>query len=51
MITGLLAQGMDPFHAACAAVWIHGRAAALFGEGLVASDIMPKIPEVLREIA
>jgi ADP-dependent NAD(P)H-hydrate dehydratase / NAD(P)H-hydrate epimerase len=27
IITGLLAQGMDPFNAACAAVWLHGDAA------------------------
>lgn len=51
MITGLLAQGMNPCDAACAAVWIHGRAAELFGEGLVASDITSKIPPILREIA
>lgn len=47
MITGLAAQGMEPFDAACAAVWIHGEAARLFGEGLVAADISTRIPEIL----
>lgn len=51
MITGLLAQGMEPFRAACAAVWIHGEAAKRFGPGLVASDLPGMIPEILREFA
>lgn len=50
MITGLLAQGMEPFQAACAAVWIHGEAAKGFGPGLVASDLPDRIPAVLREL-
>lgn len=50
MITGLLAQGMEPFKAACAAVWIHGAAATRFGHGLVASDLPGLIPEILREL-
>lgn len=51
MITGLLAQGMPPFEAACAAVWMHGDAALRFGEGLVASDIPEIIPEVLQNLS
>ncbi len=35
----MLAQGMAPFDAACAAVWLHGRAAQLAGPGLVAEDL------------
>lgn len=49
MITGLLAQGMEPFDAACAAVWMHGEAANSFGPGLVASDLNNQIPVVLRK--
>lgn len=51
MITGLCAQGMAPFLAACAGVYIHGEMGASFGRGLVASDLPKAIPEVLREHA
>ncbi|MCB1455431.1 MAG: bifunctional ADP-dependent NAD(P)H-hydrate dehydratase/NAD(P)H-hydrate epimerase, partial [Nitratireductor sp.] len=47
---GLLAQGMDGFAAACAAVWIHGEAATQFGPGLVAEDIETMIPVVYRNL-
>lgn len=36
---GLLAQGMPAFEAACAAVWMHGAAAAAAGPGLIADDL------------
>ena len=47
ILTGLLAQGMDTFEAACAAVWIHSEAARLFGPGLIADDLPDMIPRVL----
>lgn len=50
MILGLLAQGMPVFEAACAAVWIHGETGLRIGQGLVATDLTGKIPEVLQEI-
>ena len=50
IITGLLAQGMDAYDAACAATWMHGRAAALFGPGLIAEDIPGMLPAVWREL-
>lgn len=50
LITGLLAQKMESFAAACAAVWIHGRAAEKFGLGLVAGDLPDLIPDVLQEV-
>jgi NAD(P)H-hydrate epimerase len=50
LILGLLAQGMDSFLAACAAVWMHGAAAATFGPGLMAEDLPDLIPGVLREL-
>jgi NAD(P)H-hydrate epimerase len=48
MIGGLLAQKMNPFHAASAAAWIHGDAALRYGPGLIAPDIIDRIPAVLR---
>jgi ADP-dependent NAD(P)H-hydrate dehydratase / NAD(P)H-hydrate epimerase len=48
MILGLLTQGMDPFLAGAAAVWMHGAAAANFGPGLIAEDLPDLLPGVLR---
>lgn len=47
---GLLGQGMAAFEAACAAVWLHGRAAAAFGPGLIAEDLPDALPGVLRSL-
>jgi hydroxyethylthiazole kinase-like uncharacterized protein yjeF len=47
MIGGLLSQGMPPFEAASAAVWMHGEAAMKAGRGLIASDLLPQISQVL----
>jgi NAD(P)H-hydrate epimerase len=46
-ILGLLAQGMPAFEAACAAVWLHGACASLFGPGLIAEDLPEVLPKVL----
>ena len=50
-VLGLLAQRMEPFAAASAAVWMHGRAAQLFGPGLISEDLPRLVPDVLRELA
>ncbi len=50
LIGGLLAQAMPPFEAACAGVWIHGAAASRHGIGMIAEDIVPSLPLVLRDI-
>ena len=50
IIAGLLAQGMPAFPAASAAVWLHGRAGAAFGPGLIAEDLPESLPEILREL-
>ncbi len=50
LITGLLAQGMPPFLAAAAAVWMHGAAATAFGPGLIAEDLPDLLPEVMRDL-
>lgn len=50
LVLGLLAQGMDAFEAACAAVWLHGEAATRFGAGLIAEDIADALPPVLQAL-
>ena len=50
MIGGLIAQRMDSFDAACAAVWLHADAGARFGPGLVAEDLAEMLPTVLRAL-
>jgi len=49
-VAALLAQGMPPFEAAAAAVWLHGAAATEFGLGLVAEDLPNALPGVLQKI-
>ena len=55
LMGGLLAQGMKPFDAAQLAVYAHGRAGDLAaqaktGRGMIASDLVGKIPEVWKEL-
>jgi len=49
-VAGLLAQNMPGFDAACAAVWLHGEAAAKFGPGLIAVDLAEQLPALLRRL-
>ncbi|WP_396593217.1 NAD(P)H-hydrate dehydratase [Brevundimonas sp. R86498] len=51
MTGGLIAQGMEPFEAASAAVWIHAAAADRFGVGLTAGDLPDLVPGVLAGLA
>lgn len=50
MILGLIAQGMPAWQAACAAVWLHGEAAATVGPGLIADDLPGLIPAALKRL-
>lgn len=50
MATGLIAQGMSAFDAACAAAWLHGDAAAAFGPGLIADDLIESLPAALKKL-
>ncbi|MCG8443903.1 MAG: NAD(P)H-hydrate dehydratase [Caulobacterales bacterium] len=49
-IAGLIAQGMESFAAACAAVWLHGEAARSVGPGLIAEDLAEALPITLRRL-
>ncbi len=56
IIGGLMAQGLNPFDAACAGVYIHGKAADLVAQnigqaGIIAGDIRSAIPLALVNIA
>jgi len=51
IITGLLANNMDAFNAACAGVWIHGQAANHAGLGLISEDLVNHIPNALKDLA
>jgi NAD(P)H-hydrate epimerase len=54
VVGAMLAKGLDPFAAACAAVWIHTRAGVLAAErrpaeGVIASDVIAELPWALVE--
>ena len=50
MIGGLMAQRMDSFDAARAAVWVHAEAARSFGPGMIAEDLPDRLPQVLAAL-
>ena len=55
LLGGLLAQGLQPFDAACLAVFVHGRAGDLAAgrssaRGMLARDVIEAIPAVWREL-
>jgi len=50
LVSGLLAQGLDAFDAACAAAWLQGEAGQAAGPGLIAEDLIVGLPSVLRRL-
>jgi hydroxyethylthiazole kinase-like uncharacterized protein yjeF len=46
----LRARGLEAFEAACAAVWLHGRAAEIAGPQLIADDLADAIPSAIAEL-
>lgn len=49
IVAAQCATGSAPFEAACAGVWLHGRAAQLAGPGLIADDLIAHLPAALAE--
>ena len=47
IIAAFRARGMPSFEAACAGVWIHGRAAEIVGPSMIADDLIAAIPAAL----
>jgi len=50
IIAAMRARKLSSFDAACAGVWLHGRAAEIAGPGLVAGDLVEAIPGALAQI-
>jgi NAD(P)H-hydrate epimerase len=56
IIAGLAGQGIPPYEAVCAAVWLHGRAGDLAAAekaqaALIAPDLIEKLPEAFRDVS
>lgn len=54
-IAGLMAQGLDPFRAACVGAWLHGvaglRCAEAMGTtGVLASDLLAHLPHIIHAL-
>jgi hydroxyethylthiazole kinase-like uncharacterized protein yjeF len=49
IVAAMRARGMEAFEAACAGVWLHGRAAEHAGAGLIADDLIAALPAALAE--
>jgi hydroxyethylthiazole kinase-like uncharacterized protein yjeF len=50
MIAALRARGLAGFEAACAAVWLHGRAAEIAGPRMIADDLVHAIPAAFDQL-
>ena len=50
IIAAMRARGLEPFEAACAGVWLHGRAAEIAGPQMIADDLARTIPEALSAL-
>ena len=50
MTAAMRARGLAAFEAACAAVWLHGRAADIAGPELIADDLVDAIPGAIARL-
>ncbi len=48
VIAAMRARGLPGFEAACAGVWLHGRAAEIAGPQMIADDLASAIPRALQ---
>jgi hydroxyethylthiazole kinase-like uncharacterized protein yjeF len=48
IIAAIRARGLPAFDAACAGVWLHGRAAEIAGPAMIADDLAAAIPEAIE---
>jgi hydroxyethylthiazole kinase-like uncharacterized protein yjeF len=46
----LRARGLEVFEAACAAVWLHGRAGEIAGPQMIADDLADAIPDAIADL-
>jgi hydroxyethylthiazole kinase-like uncharacterized protein yjeF len=51
VIAAMRARGLAGFEAACAGVWLHGRAAEIAGPGMIADDLVRAIPAAIKALA
>ena len=47
IIAAMRARGLPAHEAACAAVWLHGRAAEVAGPSMIADDLLAALPKVM----
>ena len=50
LIAAMRAKGLPAFEAACAAVWLHGRAAEIAGAQMIADDLADAIPQAIAAL-
>jgi NAD(P)H-hydrate repair Nnr-like enzyme with NAD(P)H-hydrate dehydratase domain len=50
VVAAMRARGLPAFEAACAAVWLHGRAAEIAGPHMIADDLAEAIPHALASM-
>lgn len=49
VVAAMRAWGLDPFEAACAGVWLHGRAAEAAGPAMIADDLLGRLPAAFAD--
>jgi hydroxyethylthiazole kinase-like uncharacterized protein yjeF len=50
IIAAMRAKGLPAFEAACAGIWIHGRAAEIAGPQMIADDLADAIPRAIAAL-